>query len=125
VNKKVGKVLLVEDNEVNQLVFEGMLTQLGYQLDIAGNGEQGVEMWKQGDYDIIFMDVQMPVMNGIEATQIIRSLEKPDMHQPIIALTANALDEDEDTCLKAGMDAFMTKPLDMKLLKETLSLLVV
>ena len=124
-NKKVGKVLLVEDNEVNQLVFEGMLTQLGYQLDIAANGEQGVEMWKQEDYDIIFMDVQMPIMNGIEATQIIRSLEKPDRHQPIIALTANALDEDENTCLEAGMDAFMTKPLDMKLLKQTLSLLVV
>ena len=121
----MGKVLLVEDNEVNQIVFEGMLTQLGYQLDIAANGAQGVEMWKQEDYDIIFMDVQMPVMNGIEATQIIRSLEKPDMHQPIITLTANALDEDEITCLKAGMDAFMTKPLDMKLLKETLSLLVV
>lgn len=118
----MGKVLLIEDNPVNQLVFEGMITELGFEIDIADNGEQGIEMWKQKYYDIIFMDVQMPVMDGLDATRIIRSLEKPDAHLPIIALTANAMEEDEYACLAAGMDAFMTKPLNLQVLRETLCL---
>lgn len=115
-----GRILLVEDSEVNQLVFKGMLDGLGFEVDIAANGEQGVEMWKQASYDVVFMDVQMPVMSGLDATQLIRSTEKPEEHQMIVAVTANAYEEDEKACLEAGMDAFVTKPIDIDALKETL-----
>ncbi len=115
-----GRILLVEDSEVNQLVFKGMLDGLGFEVDIAINGEQGVEMWKQAAYDVIFMDVQMPVMSGLDATQLIRSTEKPEDHQMIVAVTANAYAEDEKACRDAGMDAFVTKPIDINALKATL-----
>ena len=114
------KVLLAEDNEVNQLVFKGMIHELGFVVDVAENGKHAIDMWKQANYDVIFMDVQMPVMDGLEATRLIRSMENTGEHQPIIAVTANAFEEDEQACLAVGMDAYLTKPLEIKLLQETM-----
>ena len=115
------KVLLVEDIKVNQMVFIGMLNSFGFDVDVADNGEQGVEMWKPGKYDAVFMDIQMPVLNGLEAARRIRAAEKGEAHTVIIALTANAFSDDRKACMDVGMDAFLAKPIDITALKETLA----
>jgi signal transduction histidine kinase/CheY-like chemotaxis protein len=103
-------LLLVEDNLTNQLVVRKTLEKMNYQVSIANNGIEGVEAFKRGAFDGIIMDVQMPVMDGIEATRTIRHL--PGRYVPIIALTANAQTEIEEACFAAGMDAFLTKPVN-------------
>ena len=108
------RVLLVEDYPVNQQVAMRNLTGAGYSVDIACNGQEAVDSFKRGEYDLILMDVQMPVMDGIEATRIIRALERdarPPQHLPIIALTAHAVKDYIDACLKAGMDDYLIKPV--------------
>ena len=117
----LSKVLLVEDNKVNQMVFIGMLNSFGFDVEIAEDGKQGVELWQQGKFDAVFMDIQMPVMDGLEATRRIRSVEAEGEHTLIIALTANAFLDDEKACMDAGMDAFLTKPLNLIELKDTLN----
>lgn len=103
------KVLLVEDHPVNTLLAKKLLEKIGIQADHAVNGQLAVEMVIAGDYDTVLMDMQMPVMDGIEATKSIRS--HPLRRQPrIIALTANAFDSDRERCLAVGMDDFLTKP---------------
>ncbi len=102
-----------------------MLQRSNYELDTAGNGHEAVEMWENGEYDLILMDVQMPRMNGFEATAAIREKERSlGGHIPIIAMTAHALKEDEERCLNAGMDAYISKPIDFnacrRLIGETL-----
>jgi CheY-like chemotaxis protein len=102
-----------------------MLQRSNYELDTAGNGQEAVEMWENGEYDLILMDVQMPRMNGFEATGAIRDKERSlGGHIPIIAMTAHALKEDEERCLAAGMDAYISKPIDFnacrRLIGETL-----
>jgi len=114
------RVLLVEDNSVNQMVFIGMLNTFGFEVDVAANGEQGVALWQQGEFDAIFMDIQMPVLDGFAAARQIRAAEKEGEHTPIIALTANVSLDDKKACMDAGMDAFLTKPLDIDELKNTL-----
>ncbi|MCB1646573.1 MAG: response regulator, partial [Pseudomonadales bacterium] len=102
--------LLAEDNIVNQKVAQQMLLKLGCQADIAQNGKETVHLLHQRDYDLVFMDVQMPELDGLEATRQIRTL--PALHQPyIIAMTANAMMEDRSTCAEAGMDDFIAKPV--------------
>ena len=111
-------VLLVEDNPVNQKLAQKILIKLGYDVDVACNGEIAVEKVKQSAYSIIVMDIQMPIMDGIEATRQIRSL---DINQPfIVALTANVSEENRKSCIDAGMNDFLGKPLRKQLLKESL-----
>jgi two-component system, sensor histidine kinase and response regulator len=105
------RVLLVEDNEINQEVAIGLLEDAAIQVDLAENGEIAVRMAQENDYDAVLMDMQMPVMDGIEATRAIRS--DPRFHNlPIIAMTANAMAADREKCLNAGMNDHIGKPID-------------
>jgi PAS domain S-box-containing protein len=115
------RILLVEDNEINQQIAADILRQAGLLVDIAGNGNKAVEAVKQTTYDAIVMDVQMPIMDGYEATRRIRALESSDARVPIIAMTANAMAEDERKSLAAGMDAHVTKPINPAVLLHTLA----
>lgn len=104
------KFLLVEDHPINQRLAFTMLQGLGGQGDVAVNGQVALDAAAKDKYDVIFMDVQMPVMNGLEATELIRSSHGPNADTPIIALTANAMQSDRDKCMEAGMCALLTKP---------------
>jgi two-component system, sensor histidine kinase and response regulator len=105
------RVLLVEDNEINQEVAMGLLEDAAIHVDLAENGEIAVRMTQENDYDAILMDMQMPVMDGIEATRAIRS-DPRFQNLPIIAMTANAMAADREKCLKAGMNDHIGKPID-------------
>lgn len=106
-----GRVLLVEDGEINQIVGQGILEALGYDVDIAEDGAAGVDAALAGAYDAVFMDVQMPVMNGYDATREIRRREGARRHTPIVAMTAGAVEGDRERCLEAGMDDYLSKPI--------------
>ncbi|MDQ6813699.1 MAG: response regulator [Bacteroidota bacterium] len=106
------KVLLAEDNQINQEVAYNMLIKGGNQVTIASNGKEAVDAMLKEDFDVVFMDVQMPLMNGYEATEKIRNIEScTGRHTPIIGLTANAMVGDKDKCLQAGMDDYVSKPM--------------
>ncbi|MGN0733786.1 MAG: hybrid sensor histidine kinase/response regulator [Emergencia sp.] len=111
------RLLLVEDNELNQEIAVEILTGYGFSVDVAENGEIALKKISEsdpGDYDLILMDIQMPVMNGYEATKHIRALDNPVLSTiPIIAMTANAFDEDRKTASECGMNGFITKPIDL------------
>jgi signal transduction histidine kinase/CheY-like chemotaxis protein/ligand-binding sensor domain-containing protein len=112
------QILIAEDNPVNQKLAERVLTKLGYEPEKVFNGEEAVAAILRKQYDIILMDIQMPVMDGMEATQKIRSLTEP---QPvIIAMTANAMQGDKEKCLKAGMDDYISKPIKLEDLVDLL-----
>ncbi len=112
-------VLLVEDNPVNQTVAQFMLKQLGYAFKIANNGAEALEVLRQTPYDLILMDIEMPIMDGISAAQAIRA--QWQNHRPyIIALTAYAMTGDRDRCLQAGMQDYITKPLRIQALQRAL-----
>lgn len=114
------RILLAEDNVVNQKVARLMLRRLGYEADISSNGLEAIEAVRLRPYDLILMDVQMPELDGLEATKQIRAMESLN-HQPwIVALTANAMQGDRERCLEAGMDGYLSKPLR----KEDLALLL-
>jgi two-component system, sensor histidine kinase and response regulator len=110
-NLRGARVLLVEDNEINQEVALGQLEDAEVEVDVADNGEIAVNMVRSKDYDIVLMDMQMPVMDGLEATRIIRSDSRFDQ-LPIVAMTANAMAVDRDRCLEAGMNDHIAKPID-------------
>jgi signal transduction histidine kinase/DNA-binding response OmpR family regulator/HPt (histidine-containing phosphotransfer) domain-containing protein len=113
--KARARVLVAEDNPVNQRVAVHMLKKLGYRCDIASNGKEAVEMLGQLPYDLVLMDCQMPEMDGYTATRTIRAREgKGGRHTPIIAMTANAMREDRARCLDAGMDGFIPKPIALE-----------
>jgi PAS domain S-box-containing protein len=114
-------VLLVEDNTVNQKVAQRYLEKLGVSCDVARNGREGIEAWRKGNYDLILMDCQMPVMDGLEATRAIRLEERHGKRVPIVALTANALASDRQACLAAGMDEHLAKPLELARLEACLA----
>jgi PAS domain S-box-containing protein len=114
-------VLVVEDNEVNQKVAQRYLEKLGVTCDLARNGREAIEVWHKGNYDLILMDCQMPVMDGLQATREIRGQERHGKRIPIIALTANALASDRDNCLAAGMDEHLGKPLELAKLEACLA----
>jgi signal transduction histidine kinase/CheY-like chemotaxis protein/ligand-binding sensor domain-containing protein len=114
------RVILAEDNQVNQRVARRMLEKLGCQVDVATDGRQVIEMWKRTRYDMIFMDCQMPDIDGFEAAAAIRSLEPAGTHTPIIALTAAALPEDRDRCARVGMDGHLAKPFQPEALEAAL-----
>jgi signal transduction histidine kinase/DNA-binding response OmpR family regulator len=112
------RILLAEDNPMNQEVARRTIEKFGYGLTIANNGKEAVEQFQTGHYDLILMDVQMPVMGGFEATQNIRDLEKDSGTRiPILAMTAHAMKGDREKCIEAGMDDYITKPIENELLR--------
>lgn len=112
------QILLTEDQEINQEIFLEILEGSGMVIDIASNGEEAIRKFRQNDYALIVMDIEMPIMNGYEATKIIR-LE--DNHVPIIALTTNNTQQDIFKSLQMGMNEHLTKPIEAKILYQTFS----
>jgi CheY-like chemotaxis protein len=113
-------VLLVEDHPINQKLATVLLQRMGFQVDLAKDGAEAVLAAESRAYDLILMDVQMPVMNGIEATEKIRAGSGPNKTTPIVALTANAMQSDKDACFAAGMNDFLTKPFSKEGLAQAL-----
>ena len=118
-----GRVLVVEDNELNQLVARGMVERLGFATDVAGNGAEALEALealRSEEYAVVLMDCHMPVMDGFVATQKIREVERGRRRTPVVALTASALVSDRERCLGAGMDDHVSKPIDPEALATVL-----
>ena len=115
-------VLLAEDGKANQMVAVSLLESWGHKVEVAENGELAVQMWQEGDYDLILMDVQMPVMDGLVATQKIRELEN-GCHDPIliVAVTAHAMTGDRNRCIEAGMDDYVSKPIKRDVLNRAMA----
>ena len=111
-DSKKPKILLVEDNEINRKIMISYLHTQQLSCDIAMNGKEAYQAVLSKNYDIVFMDCQMPIMDGYESTQKIRALEGKGRHTPIIAMTANAMEGDRKKCIEAGMDEYLSKPLD-------------
>ncbi|MCX7842105.1 MAG: ATP-binding protein [Clostridia bacterium] len=119
------RVLLAEDEKINQMIISKYLGRFGMHVEIADNGLEAICKFKDGCFDAVIMDVQMPEMDGITAASIIRSIEKDSpKHTPIIALTAYAMSSDKQNCLKAGMDDFLPKPVELEQLLKTLERLM-
>ncbi len=111
------KILLVEDNLLNQRVVTFNLKKYQYEVTIANNGLEAVEKFGDDNFDVILMDIMMPVMDGLEATAKIREIEKKQgikKRTPIVALTANTMDNDKEKCISYGMDEFLAKPFDIE-----------
>jgi len=118
------KLLLVEDNLLNQKLIFLNLNKFGFKITVANNGAEALEKVKEDRYDLILMDLMMPVMDGLEATQEIRLFEEStNYHTPIIGLTANTFDADREKCLAIGMDEFMSKPFDVEVFLAILKIL--
>jgi len=115
------RILVAEDNEVNQVVIEGLLNFLGHSPTTVGNGRLALERAAEGGWDAVLMDMQMPELDGLAATRAIRCLTPPLNEVSIIAMTANARDEDQAACLAAGMNDFVSKPVNMKALQSALA----
>jgi PAS domain S-box-containing protein len=120
--KRTGRILVVEDNSVNRTVATKTLEKLGFQTGIACNGIEAIEALGTSPFDLVLMDVQMPEMDGFEATTLIRSAttKAPDAKIPIIAMTAGAMQGDREKCLQAGMNDYISKPIDMRALAKIL-----
>lgn len=116
-----GVILLVEDNLINQTIALEMIESLGYQVHLAENGLEAVQMSGDKSYDLIIMDCEMPEMDGYQATRAIRQRESGQRHTPIIAMTAYAMQGDREKCLAAGMDDYVTKPFDMERVSEVIA----
>jgi CheY-like chemotaxis protein len=115
------KILLAEDHPVNQVLVTTLLKKWGHQVTLAEDGQQAVDLMYSGTFDLILMDMQMPVIGGLEATRLIRAHETASHRTPIIAITANVRDADRQSCLDAGMNDFLTKPLRTKELQALLA----
>jgi CheY-like chemotaxis protein len=113
------KILVAEDNATNQKVILGMLQQLGHSATLAQNGALAVEEARKDSFDLILLDIQMPVMDGLEAARLIRT-GTTGVAPYIVALTANAFKEDREECLRAGMNDYLPKPIQFTLLKDLL-----
>jgi PAS domain S-box-containing protein len=119
------RILLAEDNPVNQKLVARLLEKRGHRVDVARNGEEAIQVLEQRPFDLILMDVQMPEVDGCEATRRIRASERmTDRHIPIIALTAHAMEGDQQRCLDAGMDTYLTKPIQSKELLRVINALL-
>jgi CheY-like chemotaxis protein len=115
-----GRVLVAEDNVVNQMVAQGVLRKLGYAVEIVGDGGQALVAMASGGFDIVLMDCHMPELDGFQATVEWRRREGGGPRLPIVAMTAGVLAADRDRCFAAGMDDFVPKPIDVKLLERTM-----
>ena len=120
-----GRVLVADDNSVNRLVAKGVLKKFGISADVVGNGLEAVTAFRTLPYDLIFMDIQMPEMDGLEASKKIRELEAASLDQervetPIVAMTAHAMDSHKDECFEAGMNGFVTKPIQPLAIRDVL-----
>jgi CheY-like chemotaxis protein len=115
------RILLAEDNEINRRVAIGLLEKVGLRADAVGTGRQAIQALSRQKYDLVLMDVHMPDMDGFEATSVIRQSEETDSRTPIIAITANAMTGDREQCLSAGMDDYVSKPLQLAELQRVLS----
>ena len=118
------EILLVDDNKVNQRLMKLTLSQLVVKVDVASDGKEAFEMYQQKSYDLIFMDVQMPVMDGLESAKLIREFEKnsgASQRVLIVALTGSELTENKDACLEAGMDDFIEKPIRVEMMQKYIS----
>jgi PAS domain S-box-containing protein len=116
-----GRILVVDDYPVSQLVASAIIEQLGYHVDVANSGPEALTAIQFTHYDVILMDCVMPVMDGYEAASLIRRLEGPRRHTPIVALTAESRTEDREKCLAAGMDDYVSKPFDPAALSDALA----
>ncbi|MBN1115954.1 MAG: response regulator [Bacteroidales bacterium] len=115
-------LLLVEDNVLNQKLIFLTLSKYGFRIDVANNGKEALDKLENKSYDIILMDLMMPVMDGLEATRKIRKRDQETGSQNIIiGLTANTYDADRDKCLKEGMDEYMAKPFDIEVFKDIIA----
>jgi CheY-like chemotaxis protein len=120
-NRRRLRILLVEDNRTNQVLAMRLLEKRGHEVIVAGNGEEALEAIEKQAFDLILMDVQMPGMDGLQATQAIRKDERNSgKHIPIVAMTAHAMVGDMERCLEAGMDDYITKPVRPQQLLEVL-----
>jgi CheY-like chemotaxis protein/HPt (histidine-containing phosphotransfer) domain-containing protein len=115
-----ARVIVAEDNPVNQEIASRMLEKLGCTVEIASDGAEAIRLVLEKEYDAVFMDCFMPVVDGYNATKAIRSREAPGRHVTIVAMTANALEGDRERCLAAGMDDYITKPVKLETLKAAL-----
>jgi CheY-like chemotaxis protein len=113
-------ILLAEDNIINQKVTLLMLRKMGYKADVAINGLEALKSLEEKPYDVILMDIQMPEMDGIEASRFIRKSFPAERQPRIIAITAYALDGDKERCLEAGMDGYLAKPVNIDTLRDAL-----
>ncbi|MCQ2203361.1 MAG: response regulator [Bacteroidales bacterium] len=112
--KKEMSILLVEDNVLNQKLMYFNMTKMGFNMKTVNNGQEAVDEFKERSYDFVLMDLMMPVMDGYQATQAIRNIEKESGKKSyIIGLTSNVYDSDREKCLDIGMDEFMSKPFDI------------
>jgi CheY-like chemotaxis protein len=118
--REVRHILLAEDNLVNQKVACRILEKLGFRVDVAPDGQAAFNAWQSGRYDLILMDCQMPVMDGYETTRRIRDHEAGEKHIPIIALTAHAMKGADNECRAAGMDDYLSKPIDREQLQQAM-----
>jgi two-component system, sensor histidine kinase and response regulator len=118
------KVLLAEDNTVNQMLALALLRRRDAVVTVANNGREAVERWSEGAFDLILMDIQMPEMDGLEATRMIRSREPSGHRIPIIAFTARAMTGDREQCMAAGMDSYLSKPIRSAELMEIIEKIV-
>ena len=126
-NLKDLKILLVDDNRVNQRLSVLIFSQLGLTCDVASNGKDAFELVQVIEYDLIFMDIHMPVMDGMEATKLIRAFERNSetLHRAtIIALTGSEFNENKDLCLEVGMDDFIEKPIRVESLHKYISKII-
>jgi two-component system, sensor histidine kinase and response regulator len=115
------RILLAEDNPVNQKLATKLLEKMGHSVSVVGDGKKALEALEQGGFHVVIMDVQMPVMDGLEATKIIRNREEgTGAHVPIVAMTAHAMKGDRDRCLEAGMDGYVSKPIALQELYEAI-----
>lgn len=119
--KQKLSILLVEDNVLNQRIVTFSLRKYQHDVTIANNGKEALDIFKTARFDVILMDIMMPVMDGLDATLKIREFERQsqvEKQTPIIALTANTMDNDREKCLSYGMNEFMAKPFDMERLNQ-------
>jgi CheY-like chemotaxis protein len=115
-----ARILAVEDNPVNQRIIQKMLLRLGHEVDLASNGLEALVALRRRPYDAVLMDWEMPVMDGLEATAAIRGFPEPFCRIPIIAITAHAIPGDREACLQGGMDDYLSKPVNVEVLRPVL-----
>ena len=116
-----ARILVTEDNKVNQKVIKVLLKKLGCEVDVAENGREALDRIAEKRYDLVFMDCQMQVMDGYEATRRIRASERDGEHLTVVAMTANAMEGDRERCLETGMDEYIPKPINRPAIVKLLS----